>query len=141
MMDIKNNKYVVYSIIVLLVAVVAFNFEEITGYAGKELPTKITITNLKSGDVLSDRVVARLNVESSFPNQRIRVYRERGDRFMGYTFRTENCVTKGSSTEYSCEGDLYVTSRELTNGERYYFRALDRKGILEGNKAIFMFKA
>ena len=140
-MEIKNNKYVVYSVIVVLVALVAFNFERITGYAGRvEKPAEITITNLRAGDVLTDRSVARLRVENSFPNQRIRVYREELDKFVGYSFRTENCETTGSSSEYSCEADLYVTNRELDDGVIYYFQAMDRKGQPEGGKSRFMFR-
>ena len=144
MLDLKNNKFVVYSIIDLLVAVVAFNFEEITGYAGRvERSTEINIVNAKPGDVLNDRTVARLELKNSFHNQRIRVYRERLDKFTGYSFTTENCETMGSksSIEYLCEADLYVSSHELTSGERYYFRALDRKGRPDGRKTYFMFKA
>ncbi len=141
-MDIKNNKYIVYSVIVLLVAVVAFNFEEITGYAAKiDQPASITILNLKPGDVLNDRTVARLEIKNSFPNQRIRVYRERLDKFTGYSFKAENCKTIGGNTEYTCEADLYISSHELVDNERYYFRALARKGELEGNKAIFKFRS
>ena len=142
-MDLKNNKFVVYSVIVLLVAVLAFNFEGITGYAGKvDRAAEIQITNVQLGNVLSDRTVARLELKYSFPNQRIRVYRERLDKFIGYSFNTENCKVMGSksSTEYSCTADLYVTAHELVDGERYYFRAMDRRGRFEGTKAIFTFK-
>ena len=141
-MEIKYNKYVVYSVIVILVALVAFNFEKITGYAGKtEMPAKITITNLKPGDILTNRMVARLEVENSFPNQRIKVFGKSLDRFTGHSLETENCKTIGSSREYDCEADLYVTDYGLRDGEIYYFQALDRRGRPEGNPAMFTFKA
>ena len=141
-MEIKTNKYVVYSVIVILVALIAFNFEELTGYAAKaDKPTEITITNLKPGDTLTDRQVARLSLRNSFPNQRLKVYRERLDKFVGYSFNTENCQTVGASSEYDCEADLYVTARELEDGELYYFQALDRRAVPEGAKAYFTFKA
>lgn len=141
-MEIKYNKYVVYSVIVVLVALVAFNFEKITGYAGKvDQPAQITITNLRPGDILSDRQVARLKIDNSFPNQRLRVYRDRLNKFAGYTFNTENCAPVGTSSEYTCEAELYVTANELADGELYYFQAMDRKGVLEGNKAYFTFTA
>jgi hypothetical protein len=141
MMDIKLNKYVAYSVIVVLVALVAFNFESITGNVAKvDKPTKITITNLKGTGVLNDRMVARLSLKDSFPNQRIRVYRGELDKFVGYSFKSENCVTVGSSTEYDCEADLYITDNELEHNEVYYFQAMDRKNKKEGNKAFFTFR-
>lgn len=142
MMDLQANKYVVYSAIIVLVLLVAFNFEKLTGYASKnDVPARITITNtLPGGDLISDRSVARLIVQNSFPNQRIRAYREDG-RFVGYTFNTEDCKpVKASSSEYTCNAELYLSSRELEDGSSYYFQALDRKGNLEGNKAYFTFE-
>lgn len=143
MMDLKVDKYVVYVVVVVLVVVVAFNFEKLTGYAAKEAPTRITITNLNAGDVLNDRTVARLSVENSYPNQRIKVYRDYLDKFTGYTAFTENCDVMGNkaSTEYICEADLYLSSNELEDNERYYFQALDRNGRPDGDKIFFVFKA
>ncbi len=140
-MDFKVDKYIVYAIIVLLVAVVAFNFEKLTGYAVRDSPTQITITNtLPGGDVLKDRTVARLEVRNSFPNQRIKVYNEDG-RYEGYSVNTENCkVSEVGSIDYTCEADIYVSSYELANNGRYYFQALDRKGNLDGGKVFFTFK-
>jgi hypothetical protein len=140
MMELKPNKYVVYSIIVLSVALVAFNFEKITGQVITDKPTEINILNIKPGNILSDRMVARLEIKNSFPSQRIRVYADKLDRFAGYSLETENCVTKGGISEYTCEGDLYISSNELTDGETYYFQALDRHALPDGNKARFVFK-
>lgn len=140
-MDLKVDKYVVYAVIVLLVALVAFNFENLTGYAVKDDPVTITITNtVAGGEILKDRTVARLIVKNSFPNQRIRAYDESG-RFIGYTFNTENCeLPEPGSTDYICEADIYVSRHELKNNERYYFQALDRKGKVDGGKAFFTFR-
>ena len=140
-MDFKVDKYIVYAVIVLVVAVFAFNFEKLTGYAVKDSPVQIIITNtLPGGEVLRDRTVARLEVKNSFPNQRIKVYSEDG-RYEGYTFNTENCkVSEIGSVDYTCKADIYVSSYELVNNERYYFQALDRKGSPEGGKAFFTFK-
>ena len=88
-----------------------------------------------------DRQVARLSLKNSFPNQRLKVYRNRLDKFTGYSFNTENCETVGANPEYDCEADLYVTSRELEDGELYYFQALDRSARPDGAKAFFTFKA
>jgi len=120
---------------------VAFNFEKLTGYAIKDDPVTITITNtLPGGEILKDRTVARLEVQNSFPNQRIKAYNEDG-RFMGYTFNTENCdLPEPGSTDYTCEADIYISSNELDNNERYYFQALDRNGKLDGGKAFFTFR-
>ena len=60
------NKYIVYSLVVLLIAVVAFNFEAITGNVVDKKEPVIIITNLQQGDVLKDRVTARLKIENSF---------------------------------------------------------------------------
>tara|TARA_Y100000310_G_C20650058_1_gene798881 strand:- start:1620 stop:2051 length:432 start_codon:yes stop_codon:yes gene_type:complete len=143
-MELKNNKYVAYSVIVVLVALVAFNFEDLTGFAGKkDQPVEITITNLKSGDVLGDRTVARLSLMNSHPNQRIKVYRAELNKPVGYSFKTERCQPQGaaSSIEYKCFADLYVSDHELDDGARYYFQALDRRGRPEGEKAQFIFNA
>lgn len=141
MMDFKVDKYVVYAVIVLLVAVVAFNFEKLTGYAVRDSPAQIIITNtLPGGDVLKDRTVARLEVKNSFPNQRIKAY-NMGGRTVGYDFNTENCRISATNTaDYDCEADIYVSNYELVNNEKYYFQALDRKGNPEGGKAFFTFK-
>lgn len=139
-MDLKINKYIVYSVILVLVLLVAFNFEKLTGYASKSSPAVITITNtLPGGDVLKDRMTVRLLVENSYPNQLLRVYSEEG-RFEGYSVKTENCKFAGSNRGYTCEADLYVTSNELEDGERYYIQAVGRKGNLEEGKAFFTFK-
>ncbi len=140
-MDFKLDKYAVYAIIVLLVAVFAFNFEKLTGYAVRDSPTQIIITNtLPGGDVLRDRTVARLEVKNSFPNQRIKTYNMDGS-FAGYDFNTENCRISGpNSADYNCEADIYVSSYELANNERYYFQALNKKGNPDGGKAVFTFK-
>ena len=140
MMKIKANKYVVYSIIVLSVALIAFNFEKITGQVVVDKPTEITINNLKQGNILTDRMVARLEIKNSFPAQRIRVYADKLDRFVGYSLKTENCVVKSGFSEYTCNGDLYISSNELEDGETYYFQALDRNALPDGNKARFVFK-
>jgi len=130
-MDFKLDKYAVYAIIVLLVAVFAFNFEKLTGYAVRDSPTQI---------IIRDRTVARLEVKNSFPNQRIKTYNMDGS-FAGYDFNTENCRISGpNSADYNCEADIYVSSYELANNERYYFQALNKKGNPDGGKAVFTFK-
>lgn len=140
-MEIKFNKYVVYSLVIVLVALIAFNFEKITGYSARvEKPTVITITNLQAGDVIYDRTVARLKLENSFPNQRLKVYRTNLDKFTGYSLVAENCKTIGASSEYTCEADLYISEYSLEDGESYYFQALDRKANPDGNRAYFVFK-
>jgi hypothetical protein len=141
-MELRNNKYVAYSIIVVLVAVVAFNFENLTGYASKtNVPTQISIDNLKSNVYLENRMVARLTVKNSFPGQRIRIYDATDNRFMGYSFKTERCEpVRTSSSEYNCVGDIYVTENELDYNSDYYFQSLDRRGRNEGEKAFFTFR-
>jgi len=140
-MSLKVDKYVVYAVVVLIVALIAFNFEGLTGYSVKDDPTIITITNtLPGGEILKDRTVARLTVENSFPNQRIRAYDENG-RFKGYTFNTKNCqLPEPGSTDYTCVASIYVSSYELDNNERYYFQAMNRRGEFDGGKAFFTFR-
>ena len=138
-MDLKINKYIVYSVILVLVLSVAFNFEKLTGYASKSSPAVITITNTLPGDILKSRTTARLLIENSFPNQMLRVYSE-SDRFEGYSIKTENCKLISSDKGYTCEADLYISDNELEDGKRYYIQAIGRKGNLEGGKAFFTFK-
>ena len=138
-MDLKINKYIVYSVILVLVLLVAFNFEKLTGYASKSSPAVITITNTLPGDILKSRTTARLLIENSFPNQMLRVYSE-SDRFEGYSIKTENCKLISSDKGYTCEADLYISDNELEDGKRYYIQAIGRKGNLEGGKAFFTFK-
>jgi len=140
-MELKNNKILISTIVVVLVVLVSYNFESLTGQATGESPAKITIASGISGGIVYSRTTVGLLLENSRPNQRIEVDEANGAATRYYV-EAKNCKSyKVSSSEYKCTASQYIASGDLVNGKRYCFQAKDRYGNNEGKQqACFTFK-
>ena len=140
-MELKNNKILISTIVVVLVVLVSYNFESLTGQATVEKPTTITITSGISGGIVYSRTNVVLLLENSRPAQRIEVDEANGAATR-YFIEAKNCESyKAGSSEYKCTASQYIASEDLVEGKRYCFQAKDRYGDDEGNlQACFTFK-
>ncbi len=140
-MDLKNNKILISAIVVVLVVLVSYNFESLTGQATVEKPTKITITEGISGGIINSRTNVRFLLENSRPAQRIEVDEADGSATRYYIEAKQCEPIKKGSREYECTESKYFASEDLKDGQRYCFQAKDRYGNNEGKpQACFTFK-
>ncbi len=140
-MELKNNKILISAIVVVLVVLVSYNFESLTGKATVEKPTTITITDGISGGTIYSRTNVGLLLENSRPAQRIQIDEADGSATR-YYLEAKNCEPyKASSSEYECTASQYLASEDLIDGQSYCFQAKDRYGYDEGNlQACFTFR-
>ena len=140
-MELKNNKILISTIVVVLVVLVSYNFESLTGQATIEKPTEITITSGISEGTIYSRTNVEFLLENSRPAQRIEVDEVDGSATR-YYLEAKNCKPyKSGSSEYKCTASQRFASEDLVDGQRYCFQAKDRYGNDEGKlQACFKFE-